>query len=71
MTDEALERAYTHGDHRAVRALARRILESSTDAELLARARQLLAYTEPDRFLAWVALLGLGLVGWLVYNYVP
>lgn len=33
-------------------------------------AEQLLARTEPDPFLLVVGVLGLGLMVWLVYNYV-
>ena len=73
VTDETLEQAnaaYARGDHRVTRELARRIVSEQRDPEQVTRARQLLAYTEPDLFLAVVGALGLGLVAWLVYNYV-
>jgi hypothetical protein len=68
---EALEQAYLAGNHHAARRIARRIVQQG-DAESaeLARARRVLAETTPDLFLAWVGALGLGLVAWLVYNYV-
>ncbi|MDB4985181.1 MAG: hypothetical protein JWN04_359 [Myxococcaceae bacterium] len=75
--DDALEQAYAAGDHRRARTIARRIVQEASgaavepglDAERVARARDILVYTEPDFFLAWVGALGLGLVAWLVYNY--
>jgi hypothetical protein len=68
---ETLEHAYRVGDHRTARALARRVLSESADPALQERARTILAQTEPDRFLPAIGALGLGLVAWLVYNYVP
>ncbi len=67
---EELERAYAAGDQRAARALARRILAAAPDAQLQARAREILVFTAPDPFLGVVGLLGAGLLAWLVYNYV-
>ena len=68
--DQALEQAYASGDHRTARAMAQRILGTSADPEQVARARALLAATAADPFLSLVGALGLGLVAWLVYNYV-
>jgi hypothetical protein len=67
---EQLERAYAVGDQRTARALALALLAEPGAPEQQARARQILRYTSADPFLAWVGLLGLGLVAWLVYNYV-
>ena len=68
--DQALEQAYASGDHRAARVMAQRLVSASDDPEQVARARAVLAATAPDPFLAVVGALGLGLVAWLVYNYV-
>jgi len=73
---EQLEHAYAVGDHRTLRAIARGVLarapgQAGHDSELEARARELLAYTAPDPFLAIVGALGLGLMALLVYNCVP
>jgi hypothetical protein len=70
MPQPTLEQAYASGDHRTARALATAILRDATDPEQLTRARTILANTTPDPFLALVGALGLGLVAWLVYNYV-
>jgi hypothetical protein len=45
---------------------------AAQDDEALSQlsARELLARTEPDAFLLVVGILGLGLLVWLVYNYV-
>ncbi len=71
---ERLERAYAIGDQRTARALARGILRGAGDERgdlaLEARAREVLMLTAPDPFLGLVGLLGLGLMAWLVYNYV-
>lgn len=64
-----MQAAYARGDHQAARALARTLL-TSDDAELPHQARNVLIQTEPDRIIDVVALLGLGLVAFLVYNYV-
>jgi hypothetical protein len=61
-----MQRAYALGDHHAARALARQAL-SANEAD--AQAARILAHTEPDPFITWVALAGLGLTAWLVYNY--
>lgn len=78
-----LERAYAAGDHRTARRLAHEILQTS-DAPLAgdgeregaaarascsARAQRVLAETTPDFFLPGIGAAGLGLVTWLVYNY--
>ena len=57
------------------RAIAPEERDSAADGagdERAARlsAEQLLARTEPDPFLLVVGVLGLGLMVWLVYNYV-
>jgi hypothetical protein len=44
--------------------------EPSEEALAQMSARELLARTEPDPFLLVVGVLGLGLLAWLVYNYV-
>jgi hypothetical protein len=46
--------------------------QSAPSEEVLAQisARELLLRTEPDPFLLVVGVLGLGLLAWLVYNYV-
>ena len=67
---ERMDDAYARGDHRSARALAHAILAESSDGDDAARARAILAYTTPDRFLSWLGALGLGLTAWLVYNYV-
>jgi transposase len=68
---DAIEQAYERGDHRAARAHAAQVLAEATDAAACReRAAAILDYTSPDRFLALVGALGLGLVAWLVYNYV-
>ena len=71
---DALERAYAAGDHHSSTALASRILAGELAAETepacVERARTLLEQTRPDPFLTVVGALGLGLVAWLVYNYV-
>ncbi len=61
--------AYARGDHKRARALARTLFASGNEQAQLA-ARQTLVKTEPDRIIEAVAVLGLGLVAWLVYNYV-
>jgi hypothetical protein len=68
--DELLERAYERGDHRTAVARARHLLAHATDPGDQERARNILAQTAPDPFLAYVGALGLGLTTWLVYNYV-
>lgn len=79
-----MQHAEERGDRRAARALAREILAANTsdagssDADVSATpeagarlsAEQLLQRTQPDAFLLVVGLLGLGLMVWLVYNYV-
>lgn len=81
-----MERAEQRGDRQSARALARTILASGErridgadgdapdaereQAEAQLSARELLARTEPDAFLLIVGVLGLGLLVWLVYNYV-
>ena len=65
-----LEAAYARGDHRLARAIAHAILAAPNDPADAERARTILAYTTPDRFLSWVGTVGLGLTAWLVYNYV-
>jgi hypothetical protein len=74
---EELELAYAVGDHKTARAIAKRLLhgaaaerQSGGADELTERARQVLNETEPDPFLAVVGALGLGVMAWLVYNYV-
>ncbi|MDB4976367.1 MAG: hypothetical protein JWN48_4708 [Myxococcaceae bacterium] len=73
MIDQTLEQAYQAGDHKRARMLARRILRETSAAERngeqAAQAERILACTQPDLFLALVGALGLGLVAWLVYNY--
>ncbi len=66
---EAMDRAYSLGDHQTAREQASTLL-SSADGEVRARAERVLSETEPDRFIEVVALLGLCLVAWLVYHYV-
>jgi uncharacterized protein (DUF2062 family) len=68
--DQALEQAYAGGDHRSARVIARQLVSTSDDPEQVARAHAVLAATAADPFLAVVGALGLGLVAWLVYNYV-
>jgi hypothetical protein len=70
MPSPTLEQAYASGDHRTARSLASATLRDTADPEQLALARTILANTAPDPFLALVGALGLGLVAWLVYNYV-
>jgi len=67
-----LDHAYALGDHRTASALAARIVsgELATDTACRERARVILEQTKPDRFLSIIGALGLGLVAWLVYNYV-
>lgn len=67
-----LDHAYAVGDHRTACALAARIVsgELAADDACRERARVILAETKPDPFLAIIGALGLGLVAWLVYNYV-
>lgn len=67
---DQLERCYEAGHHRRARALAQEILQSDPEPELADRARRVLQATEPDPFLTLVGALGLGLLAWLVYNYV-
>ena len=67
---ERMDEAYARGDHRAARAMAHEILASASEGDDAARARTILVYTTPDRFLSWVGALGLGRTAWLVYNYV-
>jgi hypothetical protein len=71
---DVLERAYSLGDHRTASALASRIVAGELAADsapaCVERARTILAQTRPDPFLSIVGALGLGLVAWLVYNYV-
>lgn len=64
-----MQAAYARGDHQAARALARTLL-TSDDGEAQHAARNVLIQTEPDRIIEAVALLGLGLTAFLVYNYV-
>jgi hypothetical protein len=52
----------TQGEHQA---------EFAAGAPELARARELLAIASPDPFLAVLGVLGLGLMAFLVYNYLP
>ena len=67
-----IERAYARGDHALARRLARQLLARlEGDPRALARAREVLAATEPDPFIFWLGAVGLGLVAWLVYKYVP
>jgi len=79
-----LDHAYALGDHRTASALAARIVSGElasslarggtarfdTDTACGERARVILEQTKPDRFLSIIGALGLGLVAWLVYNYV-
>lgn len=65
----ALNSAYARGDHALARRLAKG-LTASTDAAEASRAAQVLAQTEPDPFIYVVAIVGLGLVAYLVYNYI-
>ena len=67
---DLLELAYARGDHRLARTLARRAVSDSATGDRADRARFIIEATEPDLFLAWVGAAGLGLVAWLVYNYV-
>lgn len=45
-------------------------LDADDPAAARRKATELLARTQPDAFLLVVGLLGLGLMVWLVYNYV-
>jgi hypothetical protein len=67
-----LDRAYALGDHGTASALAARIVSGQlvTDEACKERAQAILEQTKPDRFLSIIGALGLGLVAWLVYNYV-
>ena len=65
----SMQNAYAAGDHQAARKLAAQLL-SEDDAEARTAATRVLRETEPDRFIEAVALVGLGVVAWLVYNYV-
>lgn len=69
--ERELDDAYQAGDHARARALASELL-ARVDAGEPAHttARRVLAWTEPDPFLAIVGALGLGLTVWLVYNYI-
>ena len=67
---EAMERAYAVGDHAAANETARALLTQSGVPEDQARARAIIEETAPDWFLTVVGALGLGLMAWLVYNYV-
>jgi hypothetical protein len=49
---------------------AAKIVAESDEALARLSARELLTRTEPDPFLLVVGVLGLGLLVWLVYNYV-
>jgi hypothetical protein len=49
---------------------AAKVVAESDEALARLSARELLARTEPDPFLLVVGVLGLGLLVWLVYNYV-
>lgn len=64
-----MDRAYARGDHEIARKLARDLAQSP-DADAAKRAAALLSQTEPDAFIYGVSLLGLGLVAYLVYNYI-
>jgi len=68
---------------RTILASGERAIDSAAGEEVLAQAPdqsdagearnsalELLARTEPDAFLLVVGMLGLGLMVWLVYNYV-
>lgn len=69
MRDE-LEATYARGDHLRARAIARALLAAPHVEADAIRARAILTYTSPDRFLSWMGAVGLGLTAWLVYNYV-
>ena len=62
--------AYARGDHASARRSALRLSACASCPAQIAEARRLLRLTEPDGFLPVMGALGLGLVGWLVYNYV-
>jgi hypothetical protein len=61
--------AYARGDHRTARALAQE-LSGGADLQAQRAAQAVLAQTQPDRIIEAFALLGLGVVAWLVYNYI-
>lgn len=65
----AMEEAYARGDHLTARRLSRALAWSS-EPSVKRRAEAVRAATEPDRMIEVLALVGLGVVGWLVYNYV-
>jgi hypothetical protein len=67
-----MEHAYQRGDHHLARAHAKSILSArdSQVAEEQAAAKAMLERTAPDAFLMVVGTLGLGLMVWLVYNYI-
>jgi len=74
---DIMEQAYARGDHRTARAIATKIrAQGSTTTEGAEadagreRAGAILALTSPDRFLSGIGVVGIGLVTWLVYNYV-
>ena len=64
-----MQDAYARGDHRTARALAQG-LSGRDDPEAQRAALEVLEQTQPDRIIEAFALLGLGVVAWLVYNYV-
>ena len=71
LSSEIVDGLYSAGNHRAARALARDLLRKpEASEELRARAQRILQETEPDVFLTYVGAVGLGLMAWLVYNYV-
>ncbi len=64
-----MKSAYARGDHQRARSLAQALL-ASDEAEAQQAATDVLKKTEPDRIIEAFALLGLGVIAFLVYNYV-
>ena len=64
------ERPIGSVDEASAEAAAAPRAEQDEQAIAQLSARELLARTEPDPFLLVVGVLGLGLLAWLVYNYV-
>jgi hypothetical protein len=69
-TRDQMDHAYEVGDHQRARELAHVLLHEAPDTDTRARAATVLIQTSTDWFLPLVGIVGLGLVTWLVYNYV-
>ncbi len=67
---QAVAAAQQRGDHLSARALANELLADPTaPPEVHAEAQRVLRETSTDSFIFVAAVLGLGLLAWLVYKY--